>query len=206
MNHRDSNPDETDLLLSRAVAGDARALDEIRARGAGDPALLEELALWQADELRLSRAVGALHAAAERVKTPRQGQSGSEVFRTRRAGLGWAVAAVLAVGWLLSSALPAPNEAPANIAGVGAPAFDSSDAAFDAYLAKAREEGVVVGDVEPPTLVGSRELGDGGGFEIVIVRQVYERRRAPEIYRIAPTDETGRARPIVIRPRTESVQ
>jgi hypothetical protein len=201
MNDRDSNPDETDLLLSRAVAGDARALDEIRARGAGDPALLEELALWQADELRLSRAVGALHAAAEGVEAPR-----AETFRTRRAGLGWAVAAVLAVGWLLSSALPAPKEAPANIAGVGAPAFDSSDAAFDAYLAKAREEGVVVDAVEPPTLVGSRELGDGGGFEIVIVRQVYERRRAPEIYRIAPTDETGRARPIVIRPRTEIVQ
>jgi hypothetical protein len=201
MNDRDSNPDETDLLLSRAVAGDARALDEIRARGAGDPALLEELALWQADELRLSRAVGALHAAAEGVEAPR-----AETFRTRRAGLGWAVAAVLAVGWLLSSALPAPKEAPANIAGVGAPAFDSSDAAFDAYLAKAREEGVVVDAVEPPVLVGSRELGDGGGFEIVIVRQVYERRRAPEIYRIAPTDETGRARPIVIRPRTESVQ
>lgn len=202
MNERDERDDETDLLLSRAVSGDQAALDALRRRGADDPALLDELALWQADELRLARAVGVLRERADLVDTPR-----AEPFRARRAGLGWAVAAVLAVGWILSSSVAPSREsaAPANVAGIGGAGVSSSDAAFDAYVAKAREEGVVVGDVEPPVLVGSRELAQGQGFEIVVVRQVYERRRAPELYGLAPGGETGRMRPIVIRPRTESV-
>ncbi|MFZ4751475.1 MAG: hypothetical protein ACOYMM_13330, partial [Phycisphaerales bacterium] len=82
----------------------------------------------------------------------------------------------------------------------------SADDAFDAYLAKAREEGLVQGEVAPPTLLGSRELGNGQGFEVVIIRQVIERRIAPEMYRVAPMGETGRLRPVVIRPRTDLVQ
>jgi hypothetical protein len=45
--HRSDDTPEVDRLLARAVAGDAAALDEIRARGAHEPGLLEELALWQ---------------------------------------------------------------------------------------------------------------------------------------------------------------
>ena len=64
----------------------------------------------------------------------------------------------------------------------------------------------MVGDVAPPVLVSSRELLDGGGFEVIVVRQVYERRRAPEFYGVAPADDTGRMRRVVIRPRTESIR
>ena len=52
----------------------------------------------------------------------------------------------------------------------------------------------------------SRELGDGSGFEVVVVRQIYEIRRTTEMYRMQPVDETGRVRPVVIRPRTETVR
>ena len=190
-----------DLLLSRAVAGDRAALAEVRARGASDAAILDELALWQADELRLARVARELHSTADRIEAPRPSS-----FAHRWAGLGWAVAAMVAIAWALQAFVPRSTTEPrASVAGV-APAFASSDEAFDAYLAKAREDGVVVGDVEPPTLLRSRELGDGRGFEVVIVRQVIERRVSPEIYRVAPMGETGQLRPILIRPRTDLMQ
>ncbi|MFM7050965.1 MAG: hypothetical protein ACKOYN_02365 [Planctomycetota bacterium] len=196
-----SPADDIDVLLSRAVQGDSAALAAVRARGASDPAVLDELALWQADELRLSRAALAVAARADAVDLPAR-----PLLFAARPRLGWAVAALLALGWLGSAAFPRAAEPVASVAGLGVPAFASSDAAFDAYVAKAREEGVVYGEVAPPVLVGSRELSRGEGFEIIVVRQVYERRRAPELYGLAPSGETGRARTVVIRPRTESVQ
>ena len=196
----DHTAPELDVLLSRAVAGDRAALAEVRARGANDPAVLEELALWQADELRLARVGRELHAAADRVDAPR-----ARPILARSAGLGWVVAAVLAIAWCMQAFSPRPSEPRASVAGI-AGGFGSADAAFDAYVAKAREEGLVEGEVAPPTLVGSRELGDGRGFEVIIVRQVVERRIAPEMYRVAPMGETGRLRPVIIRPRTDLVQ
>jgi hypothetical protein len=91
-------------------------------------------------------------------------------------------------------------------AGLGVSSFDSADAAFDAYLKKAREEGLAYGEPPTPTLVRSRELIDGEGFEVIVVRTVYERRRTPVLYQLAPIDEAGTIRPIPIRPRTESVR
>ena len=102
---------------------------------------------------------------------------------------------------------PSANDAQprASVAGISG-GFASADDAFDAYVAKAREEGVVTGEVAPPTIVRARELGDGQGFEVIVVRQVYERRVAPQVIRFAPTGETGRMRPVVIRPRTDLVR
>jgi hypothetical protein len=199
-------PIDTDLLLSRAVAGDRNALAEVRARGAADPAILEELALWQADELRLARVGRTLDARADRVEAPRRG-----ILAGRQSRLGWFVAAAIALAWLGQSLVPSARDSrgtarqQASVAGLGA-GFATADEAFDAYLAKAREEGLVEGDVAPPTLLRSRELTDGRGFEVVIVRQIIERRVSPEIYRVAPMGETGRLRQILVRPRTETVQ
>lgn len=194
---------ESDRLLARAVAGDAAALAEVRARSAQDPALLEELALWQADELRLARAARALDAAADRVEIPAPA-------RRLSSGVGWVLAAVLAVAFagqqfVAGRGTAGPSSQGPSVAGIGG-GFSSADQAFEAYLAKARAEGLVEGEVAPPTLLRSRELGDGRGFEVVIVRQVVERRVTPEVYRIAPMGETGRPRAIVIRPRTDAIQ
>ena len=81
---------ELDILLSRAVSGDRDALAAVRARGASDPSILEELAMWQADELRLARAAREIHAVADTVALPpaRPAFGG-------RVGLGWAVAALI---------------------------------------------------------------------------------------------------------------
>lgn len=202
-NASDSNDPaaELDVLLSRAVAGDRAALAEVRARGATDPSVLDELTLWQADELRLARVARELHHTADRVEAPRAHRRWS----TRWNGAGWAVAAVLAIAWLMQVVSPRGAQPGASVAGI-APAFQSSEEAFDAYVAKAREEGVLSGEVAPPTLLRSRELGDGRGFEVVIIRQVVERRVSPEIYRIAPSGESGARRTVIIRPRTDLVQ
>ncbi len=200
-----NNAHELDVLLARAIAGDDAALAEVRARGASDPAVLEELAMWQADELRLVRVARELDAAASRVDAPH-----AHPRAVRRAGLGWAAAAAIALAWFAQSSFSrnggADNASPrASVAGVSG-GFASADDAFDAYVAKARQEGVVTGDVAPPTIVRSRELGDGQGFEVIVVRQVYERRVAPQVIRFAPSGETGRMRPVVIRPRTDFVR
>jgi hypothetical protein len=191
-----------DILLARAVSGDDGALAEVRARGVREPQVLDELAMWQADELRLARAARALHDAADRAELPPD-----RAPVVRRSGLGWAVAAAILLAWISQSFAPRGEEpAPQreNIAGFAG--FASSDAAFDAYLDKAREEGVILGEAPPPTLVGSRELTDGSGFEVIVVRQVYERRVMPELYRVVPVDDLGRTEKIVIRPRTEALR
>ena len=203
-----------DLLLSRAVQGDRAALDAVCAAGARDAGIVEELARWQADELRLVRAARALEDAATRVELPaangRAGTLGvSDASMRWRSALGWGVAAVLAlalVGRRDSARGGVPGTDRTQVAGLGAGAFANADDAFDAYLSKAREEGLVYGEPPPPTLVRSRELTDGEGFEVIVLRTVYERRRTPVLYQLAPVDEAGTIRPILIRPRTESVR
>jgi hypothetical protein len=193
-------PIEVDVLLSRAVAGDSAALDEIRARGQVDPAILIELTLWQADELRLARVARDLHAVADRVDVPE-----SRRRMPIQAGIGWAVAAAIAIAWGSQTFMSGSASQRASVAGIGSVGATADDA-FEAYLARARAEGLVTGEVAPPTLLRSRELGDGRGFEVVIVRQVIERRISPEMYRFAPIGETGRLRQVIIRPRTDLVQ
>jgi hypothetical protein len=203
--HADQRRDaavELDILLARAVAGDREALALVRARGAADPAILEELAMWQADELRLSRAARELGAVADSVELP---DIEPERRRSWRVGLGWAVAAVVALAWISQSFLPRIGGATRqNVAGFAG--FASADDAFDAYVDKARSDGVIYGDVAPPTIIGSRELGGGKGFEVLIMRQIIERRQLSELYRMVPVDESGKLAPIVIRPRTEEVR
>lgn len=193
---------DIDLLLSRAVSGDRDALSAVRARGASEPALLDELAMWQADELRLARAAREITAIADRVEPP---EAASGRARTWRHGIGWGVAALIALAWISQSVAPRTPTAPRESV-AGFPGFASSDAAYDAYLEKARADGVIFGDVAPPTIIGSRELAGGEGFEVLIMRQIVERRKLPELYRVVPVDETGRLAPIVIRPRTEEVR
>lgn len=196
---------DLDILLSRAVSGDGGALATIRARAVDDPALLEELAMWQADELRLARAARELESVADRVELPPVEHAGGRAWRL---GLGWAVAAVIALAWISQSVLPRGGQpARTNVAGFdGLKGFATADDAFDAYVDKARKDGVIYGDVAPPAIIGSRELGGDQGFEILVVRQIVERRRVPEMYRLVPVDESGALAPVVIRPRTEEIR
>jgi len=140
MNH-EAQPDSLgredcadDLLLARAVAGDRAAIDTVCARGVAEPELLQEFARWQADEIRLARAARTLDGVADRV-----GTRCNRSTRTRSAGLGWAVAAVLAL--LLFARVwtgAAGSASPGNVAGIAGPMLATSEDAFQAYLDKAR--------------------------------------------------------------------
>ena len=196
---------DLDILLSRAVSGDREAFAAVRARAATEPALLEELAAWQADELRLARAARTLESIADRAELP---PTESQRGRSWRAGLGWAAAAAVAIAWISQSLVPREG-APVreNVAGFDPfTGFATSDDAFDAYVDKARKDGVIYGDVAPPAIISSRELGGGEGFEILVVRQIVERRRVSEMFRLVPVDESGTLAPVVIRPRTEEIR
>lgn len=207
---RDAVAEAVDVLLSRAAAGDAKAHAEIVRRSQSDPSLLVELAAWQSAEIRLGRIARELHSYAEGVELPaeRRGLSGRWP-PVVSSGVGWAVAAMIALAWIGRSVLPArgldsrPLENRAGLAG-----FTSADDAFDAYVDRARADGLIFGEVAPPTLVATREVpaAEGGGLEVVVVRQVVERRRLPAIYQLAPNDESGRLVPMPIRPWTEHVR
>ena len=161
--------------------------------------------MWQADELRLSRAARELESIADRAELP---PPGGVRGRPWRIGIGWAVAAVIALAWISQSVLPrTQQQARENVAGFdGFQGFATADDAFDAYVSKARADGMIYGDVAPPAIIGSRELGGAEGFEILVVRQIVERRRVPELYKLVPVDETGALAPVVIRPRTEEIR
>ena len=191
----------SDLLLSRAVQGDRDAMATICASSATNPSLLQELAAWQADELRLARAARELDVYADNASLPQ-----ADARALRRDGLGWLVAAILVVALAGDRFLAAPTHERVNVAGIAGPTISTADQAFDAYLEKGRAEGLVLGDVAPPTFVQSRELGEGRGFEVIVMRQIYERRTMPQMYRMEPTGETGRMRAVVVRPRTDLLQ
>lgn len=194
--------EDVDILLSRAVSGDREALAAVRARAVGEPALLEELAMWQADELRLARAARELESVADRAELPPAQRERGDSWRL---SIGWAVAALIALAWISQSVLPlAARSARENVAGFAG--FATADDAFDAYVDKARRDGVIYGDVAPPAIIGSRELGGDQGFEILVVRQIVERRRVSEMYRLMPMNEAGELAPVVIRPRTEEIR
>ena len=202
-NARDgSGREDVDIMLSRAVSGDRSALAAVRVRAATEPALLEELAMWQADELRLARVAREIESVADRAELPR---ATDERGRAWRVSIGWAVAAVIALAWISQSVFPR-GTAPARESVAGFAGFATADDAFDAYVDKARADGVIYGDVAAPTIIGSRELGGGQGFEILVVRQIVERRRVPEMFRLVPVDESGALAPVVIRPRTEEIR
>lgn len=194
--------EDVDILLSRAVSGDREALASVRARAASEPALLEELAMWQADELRLARAARELESVADRAELPPVERDRGGAWRL---SAGWAVAAVIALAWISQGVLPR-SAGPARESVAGFSGFATSDDAFDAYVDKARADGVIYGNVAPPAIIGSRELGGDEGFEIIVVRQVVERRRVPEMFRLVPVDESGVLAPVVIRPRTEEIR
>lgn len=165
----------------------------------GDLPLRQSLRRLQEQRLGVLR--GQPRKQRERLACPALG-------RPWRIGIGWAVAAVIALAWISQSVLPRTQQpARESVAGFnGFQGFATADDAFDAYVDKARSDGMIYGDVAPPAIIGSRELGGGEGFEILVVRQIVERRRVPELYKLVPVDETGALAPVVIRPRTEEIR
>ena len=197
------NEERDTLLVSRAVGGDATPAewDELSARADEHPVLWRRLGLTLRDETGFARALESAaavagtidpFAAVDREHAPPPTVRRPEVGRWS----GWALAAVIALAWLVSMLNPpAPPDAAPQLAEV-LPLAPASDL-LEAYLARGRQDDTVIGEVPEKILVDSRSSPTGEGYELLYLRQILERAVVPDLYRFTGEDELGR--PVLVR-------
>jgi hypothetical protein len=190
-----------DILINRIVDKVETQSEwaEFRALAATEPSAWELLAEAQRDDDRLRRLAHDATAFVEGVELPEAlPSSRSSAFRRAfSSGAGWAAAAAIVLAWIATGPFGGARGAnPTQTAGFSLDA----DAAWRQYLDRGQSEGVVVGELEPKVLLDTKELPQGG-YEVVFVRQIVERRQVPVILRSGGTDEQGVATPVVVRPR-----
>jgi hypothetical protein len=78
----------------------------------------------------------------------------------------------------------------------------TADEAWNAYIAKGRESGAVVGEMPAKVLIESRPNPSGEGYELLYLRQVVERTIVPDLYQYTGQDESGRPTPVRYQPQT----
>jgi hypothetical protein len=184
----DENPLEA--AIERVLAGeqpdtDWRALEK---RAGADPLAWKAFALAWRDRSELGRAVQAIEERAERLEIGDLVEARRVSSARRFAWAGWAAAAAVAVAWIAAAGIapegerfagpPVPGsseEAPLRTASGGeAPAFTGGRREEAMTLAGTRE-GTLVSEL-PLVLLSSRPLEGGEGVEIVVLRQLLEKR------------------------------
>ncbi len=177
-----------------------RILDE--AASEADWAALERLANEDADlwrrlggalrrEQRLRRGAMRALAAADEIEAPIERVATLDSISGRLGGArswgGWAVAAALllllvvgrsALGPMNGGGLSDVQQAGLNV---------SPQAALEHYLTAGAREGLVLGE-GPKLVVESRPAPDGELYEVIFLRQVYERRLVREIYEVSENE------------------
>lgn len=207
---------DRDLLVSRLVDGRAGEGEwsQLRVIAESDPTIWVDVRDAQRAHEQLCCAVAARLASTDRVGLSfgadlagdgvvgriggdASGENPAHVnlWRTKRAGvLGWGVAACLALGMTGQFFANRNHVTPGNTAGIGpAPAFTSPDQALDAYMELGKQSGRVVGEMPQRHVIQSRPVTaeDGGGMEVLYLRQLIERTVVKDMYRLG-TDELGR--------------
>lgn len=189
----------SDLFISRVVDGAAAPEDWATFRGLAerDPTLWRELAEAQRDHAELVAAVASATMCADEVEAPLVEEIHrrfSERIRTVATYGGWAAAAAVGLMWFTTPAGPGWRGAPAvpgNAASLNPLSGLSADEAYHAYLDKGREAGTVVAEVPNRVLIEARPMKAGGGYEVLYLRQIVERRMVKELNGIGH-DEFGR--------------
>jgi hypothetical protein len=190
-----------EAVISRLADGAGSPEDwrEFRALADRDPTLWRELAEWQHDHAELSAQVNAAVAIADDVDVDVQGEMTrrlSERLKLVATWGGWAAAAAIVLAWGIDLRnVQAPASSPQN-AGLVSTLHSPSTAseAFDDYLEMGKEAGLVVGEVPTRVLVEARPT-KAGGYELLYLRQVLERRRVDRVQTLA-TDEWGNVVPV----------
>lgn len=210
-----AQPDDTspvsrrELLISRVIDAQAGAAEyaELSEIARQDPTVWGELAEAQSIEARLrSAGLGALDRAMASHQV--LGAKSEDVIanigagdsvrgaggRTRWAGLGWGIAAVLALGMTAQMLGIRRGDGLVGTAGLGptAATFTTPEAGLDAYLTLGKASGKVVGEMPQKYVIQSEpsQLPDGG-IEVLYLRQFIERAVVKDTYRLG-TDELGR--------------
>jgi len=199
----DSSPEHSahlrDLLISRVIDGSASSEDwsSFRVMAANDAEVWTDLSNAQREHEALSEVMHAASIIADKIDLP--GGSGSPlVFESRVTTVsrwgGWAVAAVLILGWFTGTISMNPNQNSSHpidpiTAGMVSLGQASPEQAFGQYLQAGQTNGQVVGEMPNQIVVETRPLADGT-IEVIYLRQIIERRVLDQAYREA-VDEFG---------------
>lgn len=203
-----------DMLISRAIDGDATAgeWDELTALADSDPAVWRTLARSLREHQAFSRAVNAGVAVADAIEMPATRPAAMiEVREAHRHPVlariggwsGWAVAAVFTIAWvagvlnLVQSQTPPQDGGPAQVANTAQLVGSNASELLDAYLDKGRQEKSVIAELPERVLLETRPIADGGGYELLYLRQILERSVVPDLYQVHSQDEMGR--PTLVR-------
>ncbi|MHC4427188.1 MAG: hypothetical protein ACYS0D_01100 [Planctomycetota bacterium] len=196
------NDERVNLLISRAVGGDATTVewDELTTQADERPQLWRRLGETLRDQTGFTRALEAAAAVAHEVEpewdaSPASGITSIAHSRSLRHWSGWAVAAALVLAWVMSVTGPAPAPEQAQLAEL-LPTATAADL-FDAYLARGRADDTVIGEVPEKIVVDSRTAPTGEGYELLYLRQILERAVVPDLYQVEGADEMGR--PVLVR-------
>lgn len=186
-------------LIARIVDGEANDADwsAFRALAEPEPGLWRRLAEAQRDQDLLCTAIEDRLDVAEDVEIPVRMADAAGAFSFRlRAWSGWAAAAVVALAWIgVSGAAPRLfDSGSGQSAGMGATL--STRQALEQYLDVAGREGRIVREL-PQIMVETRAVGDGGGVEVLYVRQFLERAVVDQMYEVS-FDELGNPQPIPV--------
>ncbi len=233
-NHGPNNGPDFDLLISRVVDHDATPAQwsAFESAATNNTAAWRELAMAQRDALSLSQAAHAAASRASAITLPSEADalrpirleearreldrsesnSFKHFFSSSRGYLGWAAAAVLAIGFYSGRLNPAPQRSTnpnAQSAGLGSPLLSSTPSITEDHLARyldqGHEEGRVVGELPDKVLIRATPttLQNGTiGYDVYYVRQILERVQVPDLYTFGATqDELGRAtmQPVPVR-------
>lgn len=198
---------DRDVVLNRVIEGRASASDwrALRELAESDPAVWRDLEVMESQDSALCGAVAGAAEAARCVELPIE----SDVHRVlharwgaARAWGGWIAAAAVIMAWSIGMPMGASEEMQGASIGPNMVRIDSPDDALRQYVDRGREAGFVVGLVPETQVVETRMLPDGGGVEILYVRQILERREVSHVYRLLE-DEAGNVVPVqrsIVRP------
>ena len=181
-----------DMLISRVVGGEAcdEEWEHLTALAEEDPTVWRDVAESQRDATALEGAVDMAGDVADTVVLPAARHG---IAWSLGSWGGWAIAAAVALAWLVQFNGPGPvNRSDfTQTAGLN---LNSAADAIQEYLDQDQgpEHGEVIGELPTKLLVDSRPNPTGQGYELVYVRQVLERTIVVDLYQFTGEDEWGK--------------
>lgn len=192
-----------DERLIATVIDDGTGWEELSRRAAVDPDLWRRLSESWRDERELEHLGRCAAKIADAVPAPvGAGHAGFSLPRAS-AWSGWIVAALVALAW--TTGLARPDRATQEAGFVAGPSLagrtvSNPDEALAAYVDLGRRERSVIGEMPSKLLVESRPTREGGGFEIIFIRQLIERRVVPDLFEFEGNGEQGGPTLVRFRP------
>lgn len=221
-----TDPARRTELIERILDGAATPAewDAMYTLADADPAIWQEIVELQRDQAALARLSAAAGDRAAMVSAPARStaelarlnaavptvhMNAGEMSPLRRmpSWAGWAVAAVLFVvlATIMQTAQPntpgAAGGSGINTAGInpaGIVPVSSAQEALDAYINLGRQEERVIEELPRRVLIETRPLPAGEGFEVIYIRQLVERAKVPELFKVDAPQGDG-AQPNLVR-------